>query len=189
MTSLTKLFTNTEVSPTVLHVVVLRHFSTDAYQWEPQTLWKEIEDTFKVSLPRTNKDKIQAVFSLVATNLFYVQWEVFEKICKSFNNVEISFRHVSPLITEEMIVALIEASLNDVDFETAKWDPEVKIYVQSVLKKDGFLKIPEILKFSEYPEFSVSQELEEDQRLKILRLETLRIRRLEEVNHQFKHYL
>lgn len=181
-----EIFTNPRSSVTVLHLTLIKQYGTEAYSWEPQTLWQEIQDDFKVQVIPINKDKIQAALTLITTDLFYQQWEVFEKICQAFNNIKPSFDYVSPLSIDQIIIGITESGLLDM-LPPEGWNYEVTGYIKTALKEEGFLKAPPSLEFTAYEkDKTVPPSFEDDQRLKILRCETIRIQHLEKVNNEVK---
>lgn len=79
------LFAHPEAHPVVLDVALLREFQFNWFSWLPETLFHEIEQTFKTSIAEVNRLKILAVQSMHITDAFWEQWEVFEKTLTALN--------------------------------------------------------------------------------------------------------
>ena len=73
------LFSNPEAHPVVLDLALLKNLELDWFSWLPETLFKEIELTFKTSIAEVNKMRILAAQTLHVTDSFWDQWEIFEK--------------------------------------------------------------------------------------------------------------
>ncbi len=81
------LFSHPDVHPVVLDLVLLAHFQLEWFSWLPETLFKEIELTFKTSIAEVNRLKIMAVQNLHVTDMFWETWEMFEKTLNSLNGI------------------------------------------------------------------------------------------------------
>ncbi len=86
------LFSHPDTHPVALDLALLKHFQLDWFPWLPETLFYEIEQTFKTSIAETNKLKIMAVKTLHVIDAFWEEWEIFEKTVQALNGVP-------PLIT------------------------------------------------------------------------------------------
>lgn len=81
------LFSHPETHPVVLDLALLRFFHLEWFSWLPETLFHEIEQTFKTSIAEVNRLKILAAQVLHVSDAFWEQWEVFEKLLHSVNGV------------------------------------------------------------------------------------------------------
>ncbi len=79
------LFSNPDTHPVVLDFALLRQFQFGWFSWLPETLFHEIEQTFKTSIAEVNRLKILAVQSMHVTDSFWEQWEIFEKTLNALN--------------------------------------------------------------------------------------------------------
>jgi hypothetical protein len=75
------LFTDSGADPVVLGLVLLKVFGAEYLGWEPDTLWREIELTWRTAVAEANKTKIHAVRTCHVTDAPYEHWEIFEKVC------------------------------------------------------------------------------------------------------------
>ena len=128
---------------TVLNGLCIRLFGQEYLNWDPDVVEAELKKITD-DIPQINLDKIQAVSTLMTTELFYNYWEAFEKICNCFNSDSPMFADFTPLDSDDMFWAVIEAQLNDSDqFEKEQpFSDEVQEYMVQIMKKDGVLRLP-----------------------------------------------
>jgi hypothetical protein len=171
-------FEDEDVSSFILYTICFGKFGADIHEWEPETLWLEIQDEFKIDPLEENKDKIQAAISLVVTNRFYEDYQAFEAICKAFNKQNPDFEWATPLTPEECAWAVAESRLIDSTPET--FSLEVKTYVKEALRLGGLFMAPPQLSFcnigTDYPlEKYVSKEMYP----KIIRSQKIKLKKIE----------
>lgn len=140
-------FLKEDIPATVLHTLCLQAFGTDIYEWEPETLWMEIQDNYKIDTAETNKDKLQAIISAVEIDSFYEDPQVFECIVKALNGQDPDFETVTLPTAEETAWGVAEVIIND--NTPGEFSKDVQIYVREMLRNYGFLTSPELLKFSD----------------------------------------
>ena len=80
-------FSHPDTHPVVLDLVLLKHFQLDWFQWLPETLFSEIEQTFGTSIAEVNKLKIMAAKTLHVIDAYWEEWEIFEKTVQALNGV------------------------------------------------------------------------------------------------------
>lgn len=81
------LFVHHDTHPVVFDVALLARYDLDWFTWEPQTLWREIKDDFRVpSISDHTCAKIQAIRTLHINEWFWTKWEVFCWITQALNN-------------------------------------------------------------------------------------------------------
>ena len=139
-------FLNENTSAFILYSICIAEFGTQIYEWEPECLWLEIIDSFKVDAVESSKDKIQAAIALTETNSFYENFRVFEAIGKAFNDQNPDVEWVTPLTPEEASWCITEASL--IDETPEKFSLEIEGYIRECLRDSGMITTPENLKFS-----------------------------------------
>jgi hypothetical protein len=81
------LFSNPDTHPVVLDFALLKQFKLDWLTWLPDTLFHEIEQTFKTSIADINRTKIQATQTLHVVDSFWEEWEIFEKTLAALTGV------------------------------------------------------------------------------------------------------
>lgn len=78
-------FSHPDTHPYVLDLALLKNFHLDWLTWLPETLFREVEQTFQTSIAEVNKLKILATQTLHVTDMFWDQWEIFEKTIWALN--------------------------------------------------------------------------------------------------------
>lgn len=120
-------------------------------EWEPETIWQQLDSMFpdlpkgQPEFPRHMKDVIMACKLCITNNMAWEQWNVFEKVVMSFNN-KIAMFHIlqKPSLGEVLYAIKIMNKIKANEFSD-----EVKAYIASVAKSDGFIYLPEELAFAQ----------------------------------------
>jgi len=190
-----QLFEDSEATAFTLYTVCVSHFGSKIHEWEPETLWLEIIDDFKVDVEESNKDKIQAAIALVVTNKFYEDYRAFEGICKAFNSQSPDFEWSTPLSPEEASWGVAESRLID---ETPEiFALEIEGYVRELLRYGGLLAAPPQLSFckmsSHYPiekytDPSLRKKVMEWQKIKLGKTEVHVSKKKEKIEHELREY-
>jgi hypothetical protein len=90
------IFSHPDAHPVALDLALLKHFQLEWLQWLPDTLFHEIEQTFKTSIAEINKLKILATQTLHVVDSFWEEWEIFEKTLWALNGTVPLVRLVQP---------------------------------------------------------------------------------------------
>ena len=75
----------------VLISIVLNRYINDEEEFpeeyieEPATLFNDIESDFRIKLPQENEDKINAALTVLTTDLFYTNKDVFNRVAQTFS--------------------------------------------------------------------------------------------------------
>lgn len=81
------LFVHHDTHPVVFDIALLKKYAADWFEWQPETLWKEIKEDFRVpSISDHAKAKIQAVRTIHIGEKFWLNWESFCWITQALNN-------------------------------------------------------------------------------------------------------
>ncbi|CAB4131683.1 hypothetical protein UFOVP276_78 [uncultured Caudovirales phage] len=81
------LFVHHDTHPVVFDIALLKKYKAEWFEWQPETLWKEIKEDFRVpSISDHAKSKIQAIRTLHIGEMFWKNWESFCWITQSLNN-------------------------------------------------------------------------------------------------------
>jgi hypothetical protein len=81
------IFSHPDAHPVVLDLALLKHFQLEWFTWLPETLFSEIEKTFKTSIADVNRLKIMAAKTLHVVDSFWDHWEIFEKAIQALNGM------------------------------------------------------------------------------------------------------
>ena len=118
-------------------------------QWHPETLKMQIEDDFNLKLPKLSLDKLMAAITVLTTNMFYKSTRKFIEICNVFSGDEMNPQYFEPADAGEVLWGITEASIiyppND-DKEDTEYSHEVLGYIKEVLKEEGIVRPPDILR-------------------------------------------
>lgn len=134
---------------TVLYAIALRQYGHEVHDWEPETVFLELEDDFGQGIPPVNHDKLMALLSAVSSNTFYTNPGAFRAICHSLSGDEEPWDFEDPLLVAEMAWGVLEVEIND--DTTALWSDDVKAMVGGLLLEEGFVEPPPHLDFARIP--------------------------------------
>lgn len=85
--SSSKLFVHHDTHPIVLDIKLMDQYGTDWFEWEAETLWREIMDDFRTpSISDHVKSKIQAIKTIHISDWAFTKWEIFCPIVQALNN-------------------------------------------------------------------------------------------------------
>lgn len=133
---------------TLLHAIVFKEFGEEMYDWEPETIYLDINDTFGIEMPEANFNKLMALISALASDAFYKKWSSFDIICGSLSDGDPSGN--DELLVAEMAWGVIEVGLND---ETpSEFSHDIAAAVGALLVNEGFTSAPASLSFATLPE-------------------------------------
>ena len=145
------LLENESTFGTLMLVALLDEFGTEMFEWEPETIRMEITDTYGCQLPSINEHKIWSLITSQTTNQFFRSVEIFRATCSALCNDEPDFGVWSPNTPEELAWGVTEVLLSSpVESAEDEFSNEIERYTGLVLKMNGILEPPSILKFAEY---------------------------------------
>lgn len=137
------IFSHPEAHPLTLSMILLKNFELDWLTWLPETLFKEIEETFKTSIADVNRVKILATQTLHVTDAFWTSWEVFEKTLWALNG--------TPPLTDVMQppdLSILMSGVNIADsIRKEPYSEEVAKYCAAVFQNEHVHYAPEPLDF------------------------------------------
>lgn len=73
-------FTHQMTHPLTFDLLLVKEMGAEYLEWEPETLWREVQLTWGTTVSEVSKNKIQAVRTIRTADTPYEQWEVFEKV-------------------------------------------------------------------------------------------------------------
>lgn len=132
-----------ELPATILNILMTKSHGTQWLNWEPESIRAECLEEFGEDFPDENIEKINAIASVLTSRQYYDYWEIFENVNNALSGENVDFTIITPNEPEHMVWAMMEAKFNDDDDESFSFD--VKDYICTVLKKNGFIKCPKIL--------------------------------------------
>ena len=136
---------------TPLFLLVMDQYGQEALSWATETLRMELEQDFKVQLPKITLDKIFAAITIVTTNYFYKDVTRFVELCNILAGDDFQPNEFEPADADEMVMAMTEAMLlwpMDDDAEDTEFSAEIREYITQVLGEQGILKPFDMLRFA-----------------------------------------
>lgn len=120
------LFVHHDTHPLVLDIKMMDQYGTDWFEWEADTLWREIMDDFRTpSISDHVKSKIQAVKTIHISDWCFQKWEVFCPITQALNNNIPDFEIMRRPTVSQLFagVDMMTFIRNDVEFsqEIQQW--------------------------------------------------------------------
>lgn len=85
--SLSRVFTFADTHPAIFDLILVKTFKMEWFSWLSDTLFREIESTFRTSISETNRHKILAVRMLHVGDAAWDHWEIFEKTVNALNGI------------------------------------------------------------------------------------------------------
>lgn len=121
-----KLFVHHDTHPIVLDIKLMDQYGVKWFEWEPETLWREIMDDFRTpSISDHVKSKIQAVKSAHITDWVFTKWETFSVVTQALNNNIPDFEVMRKPTIAQLFAAVDMLTMirNDVEFsqEIQQW--------------------------------------------------------------------
>lgn len=154
-----RLLEDPDAFATVLFVLACDAFGPDCLHdkddpdrgpWHPATFRAELEHRFGVKLPQCNLDKLMAAVTVVTTDLFFKDASAFVTLANVLAGDEFDPGTWEKADAVECAWAITEALLLDPPDHT---DPEpfcdeVRYYIGAVLKDEGYVAPPDVLKIA-----------------------------------------
>lgn len=138
-------WTNPGAFATTLLVLFVDAYDTDAFQWHPETINNEINDDFTIELPRPNLDRLMVAISLITTDSFYRSVVDFIDWCNVLNGDTIG-NAWEMADASEIAWGVTEALLIEPPEEDDPFSPEIIGYINAVLRREGIVNPPDVLK-------------------------------------------
>jgi len=109
----------------------------------------EVEQTFGVTLPAANYNKLMAAIELVTSDSFYVNLPSFIRLCNTLYNGTFDPRMFDPADAGEVAWGITEATLLwPAELPENPFDDKIVQYIQHVLRDEGIMNPPDVLKQS-----------------------------------------
>ncbi len=133
---------------TTLLVWALDTFGPEVLEWHPTTVKMEIEAAAGVKVPKANLDKLLAAIVVVTTDLFFKDAARFVQLANVLAGDDFEPDEFEPADAAECAWAVSEALLlvpPDED-DPEPFSDEVRRYIGHVLKEEGFVRPPDVLR-------------------------------------------
>jgi len=151
-------FANPASLTTTLITLFVDAYGTEGFSWSPETIVMEVEDDFRVKLPRTVKDRLLAGVNLITSDDFYKSLPDFINYCNVLSGDSYDPTQWDPADSAEIAWGITEGLLlspPDEEDENPFTD-EIVAYIGKVLDEEGIINPPDVLKIAirDVPGFS-----------------------------------
>lgn len=124
-----------ETLASVIHAIVRQKYGEEAYEWDPLTVYLELQADYGVDPDSAVMDRWSAISTVMVNDAFFKRPEAFMSICNALADGRPSFDVFNPVETEEAAWAITEVSLNR---ELLPFSYAIQQYLKQILKADGF---------------------------------------------------
>jgi len=138
-------FINPDVAASYFGDLLGEKYGTEWLGWEPETLWQTIKQDMHTDIHPVNKEKINAVKTLLLVDDFWTEWHIFENIVKALNHQIPSFYMMEGCTPGEMAWAVEEVAL----IRQEAFNDEIKAYVRACCINHGYVVFPAELAFAQ----------------------------------------
>lgn len=140
-------------------ILLIDTFGTEVIEWEPESIYAELEDRFKLHITRQLADKINAATALLSSNLYHKSLEAFTTINTAFNFKTVDNREFNFCTLEDVMWGATEARLLEGPdaFDKEGFTHEIGGYTGELLSVEGITKPPTILRFAEFDPAELDQ--------------------------------
>ena len=147
VSDLKNVFRERFIPPDVYRRILFGKYGGSWLEWDPQTLWMELEEDFLVQVSDEVRDKINALRTLLTTRDFWDDFAVFEKIVIAFNDRYVNTEHIQVCLPEELGYGL--TVVNSVVVHP--FSREIKVYIQGCCREAGLLVYHRAFAFAQPP--------------------------------------
>lgn len=136
------------VSPVLVEKSLTKAFGESWANWEPETLWSEINDRFQVaSISDEARAVIQAIKTLkVNPEAYTTDLNGFEDITLGLNGHQPNFEAVEVCDPGEIFRGFVFTRFGLLRGQTLKFEPSVISYVRACFREAGVFAMPEEMK-------------------------------------------
>lgn len=124
----------------VLIALITKKYGKECYQWDPLVLKAELQEDYVCTVSDLQSDKIQAAITLLVSDIYETNINVFETLNYLFNHQPDNLDELNPLEAEELICGLTEAYL--IRSEEINFSPEIRVYAGQIFHDYGLHKPP-----------------------------------------------
>lgn len=142
-----KIFKTKHILPQAYKLVLDQSMPEGWATWEPEALWAEIERVHGTRPIEEVANKINAIKTLLTTELYYIDATVFENMILAANDLMVqpsSFQMCSP---EELVYGI--RAFRPIETRPQSWGREIAAYVNACCQFYGLLKYPAELEFAQ----------------------------------------
>lgn len=143
-------FTSNGTYATTMVTLLVDTYGTECFAWSPETLEMEINEDFDIKIPRTNLDRLMTGINLLTSDDFYRSLPDFINFCNILSGDSYDPRNWDPADSAEIAWGITECLLLSPpdDEDEDPFDDEIVAYIGQVLKSEGIITPPDVLKIA-----------------------------------------
>ena len=155
----TQIFGHPDAHPIILTALLFKEFELEWLEWEPDVLWFEIHTTFterlaqltgrraNATISALNRNKLQAIKTVLLSGNFFRKWEVFAPVVVALNNNIPVFHTLQKPTVAQMLCAV--DMLGNLTKKDHPFSEEVAGFVAACALDDGVWFLPDALEFAQ----------------------------------------
>lgn len=148
-----QMLTSEDTYATVLLVFFVDRYGMEALDWHPGAIKLQLQQDFGVQLSKSTLDRLMAAIAVVTTNAFFRDTPQFIELCNVLAGDDFDPTVFEPADSAEMAWAVAEAMLLFPPEDPMPFSDEIRGYVGKVLKDEGYVRPPKILRFATDADF------------------------------------
>jgi hypothetical protein len=139
---------------TVLLVFFVDRYGLEALDWHPETIKLQLQQDFGIVFPKSGLDKLMAAVAIVVTDAFFRDTPQFIELCNVLSGDDFDPTVFEPADSAEMAWGVAEAMLLFPPAESMPFSDEIRAYVGRVLRDEGYVRPPKVLRFATDADFA-----------------------------------
>lgn len=151
-----KILMDPDTFATTLLVWAIDCFGMECLEWHPGTIKMELEQRYNCQIPKVNLDKLMAAVMILTTDLFFKDEARFIELANILSGDDFQPDEFDPADSVECAWAVTEALLlcPPDDDDPEPFSDNVRRYIGFVLKEEGYITPPDVLKIAIGGDFS-----------------------------------
>ncbi len=151
---LQQMLTSQDTFATVLLVFFVDRYGMEALDWHPKTIKLQLQQDFGIVFSKSNLDKLMAGIAIVVTDAFFRDTPQFIELCNVLSGDDFDPTVFEPADSAEMAWGVAEAMLLFPPEDNMPFSDEIRAYVGRVLKDEGYVRPPKVLRFATDADFA-----------------------------------
>ena len=145
------MLTSPDTCGSTLAVIVIDHYDSEGFSWEPEVLRAELQDDFNVELHPLVVDKLGAVGTVLTSDAPLRDVVAFNMVCEAMSSDPVEEGVFDMADPDQMVVGLLEIVFMLGTEVLQEFSEDVRRYMGFVLSRNGFSTVPEVLAIAIMP--------------------------------------
>lgn len=129
-------------------------YGPEFLEWTPESIAMQVREDLGVDLASGQADKIAAGIAVLTTDDFYWNLPKFIHLANVFSSEGVAPDVFDPADAAECAWAITEAYLLSPPDQDEPFSDEIRAYLTEVLKREGFIKPPDVLRLALNADYS-----------------------------------